>query len=42
VLGTALAARLATMGLAAPRFLSPQGRKLGEVGALETQDRAAT
>lgn len=30
VLGTALAARLATMGLAQPRFLAPDGRKLGE------------
>ena len=30
VLGTALAARLAMMGLSQPRFLSPKGRKLGE------------
>jgi len=30
VLKTALAARLTTSGLAQPRFLSPEGRKLGE------------
>ena len=30
VLGTAMQSRLAMMGLAQPRFLSPEGRKLGQ------------